>query len=88
MARSQYGNISEAVSSGDRLESLKALADYLAEQLDNCDSMRDAASLSLRLITTLEQIESLEPKKKESPVEKRKREAAEKAKAKAAVSDE
>lgn len=78
MARSKYENISEAVSSGDRLESLKALADYLAEQLDNCDSMRDAASLSLRLITTLEQIEALEPKKKETGIEKRKREAEEK----------
>lgn len=68
MARSKYETVSEAVTSGDRLESLKALADYLAEQLDNCESMRDAASLSLRLITTLEQIESLEPKKKSSVV--------------------
>lgn len=78
MAISKYENVSTAVTSGNRVESLKALADTLADKLDKTDSARETAGLAIQLIKTLEQIESLEPQKKESAVERRKREAAEK----------
>ena len=42
-----------------RLEGLKALRDYLADELDVCESARDKASLSLRFVDVLEQIDEL-----------------------------
>ena len=42
-----------------RLPGLEALRDYLAAELDVCDSARDKASLSLRFVDVLEQIEEL-----------------------------
>lgn len=78
MSDSPTKNVSDAVSSGKRIESLKALADKLAELIDASDSPRDVAALSLRLMKTLEQIEQLAPTKKETAAEKRKRQAQEK----------
>lgn len=77
MARSKFTSISEANTSGSRIETLKALADYLSQQLDECESKKDASSLALRLMKTLEQIEQLEPQKQETAAEKRIREASE-----------
>jgi len=42
-----------------RLPGLEALRDYLATELEVCDSARDKASLSLRFVDVLEQIEEL-----------------------------
>lgn len=51
--------IREALDSG-RLETLKALRDRLASDIDDCESMRDLAALSLRLQSVLEQIDEIE----------------------------
>ncbi len=53
-----------AAKSGDRLETLKALRDLLAEQLQNSGSGRDVASMSRRLMQTVAEIETLEQVKK------------------------
>lgn len=42
-----------------RLPGLEALRDYLAAELDVCESARDKASLSLRFVDVLEQIDEL-----------------------------
>jgi len=43
-----------------RLEGLVALRDHLARELDACESARDTASLSLRFMDVLAQIEELQ----------------------------
>jgi hypothetical protein len=56
----------EAAASDDRLAALRQLRDLLARQLASCDSNRDVASLSARLMEALAQIEELMP----APVKK------------------
>lgn len=53
-------DIVEAAASGDRLETLIALRGLLAERLRDCESNRDTASMSLRLMSVLAEIEELE----------------------------
>lgn len=48
----------EEVRKGRR-EGLEALRDRLAEELDQCESSRDVAALSLRLADVLEQVANL-----------------------------
>ena len=58
-------DLKTVVGGGDRLQSLKALRDRLAVQIDQCDSGRDVASLSARLVEVLDKIataEDAEPK--------------------------
>ena len=52
-------SVSEA-SRGGELEALRALRDDLALKLDQCDSLRDYAALSLRFMDALERISVLE----------------------------
>ena len=78
MALSKYKTITEALTSGDQVEVLKAEADLVGRALDSSNSDRDIASLSLRLLNIMERLEEIAPQKKETAVEKRKREAAEK----------
>ena len=54
-------SLAAVASSGSRLETLKALRDYLAEALDDCGSPRDQAALSRQLTDVLVQIEELAP---------------------------
>ena len=49
----------EAVESDDELTALKALRKDIATQLEDCDSKRDYAALSLRLQDTLKRITEL-----------------------------
>ena len=49
----------DAASEG-RLEGLIALRDHLARELDACESARDTASLSLRFMDVLAQIDELQ----------------------------
>ena len=51
--------LSEAVSGGDRRKSLEALRDRLAVDLDVCESARDVAALSQRLMDVLKQLDEL-----------------------------
>lgn len=78
MPKKTTKTLADAASSGSRLEALKTLRDQLAKSLDSCESLRDQAALSLRFVSVLEQIESLEPSKKETAAERLKREAAQK----------
>lgn len=50
--------VSSAAKIG-RLEGLRALRDHLAAAVDDCDSKRDLAALSQRLMDVLEQIDGL-----------------------------
>lgn len=49
----------DAVESDDELKALRALRKEIATQLEDCDSKRDYASLSLRLQDTLKRISEL-----------------------------
>ena len=48
-----------AVESDDELRALRALSRELAKRLDECESLRDYASLSLRLQDTLKRVSEL-----------------------------
>lgn len=56
-------NLIKAADSGDRLETLKELRHLLAERLNACESNRDIASMSKRLMDCIEEIEMLEKSK-------------------------
>lgn len=49
-----------ATESDDELKALRALRRELAKQLDDCDSKRDFAALSLRLMDVLERVSVLQ----------------------------
>ncbi len=56
-----------AAKSGDKRQTLIALRDKLAETIQNCDSGRDMASNSKRLMEVMAEIETLpDEEKKES----------------------
>lgn len=50
--------VSEAVSSGNRLEVLRALRTRLAAEIDSCDSSKDLPALVLRLTDVLAQLDA------------------------------
>lgn len=52
-------NLVEAAKSGDKRATLIALRDKLAETIQNCDSGRDMASNSKRLMEVIAEIEAL-----------------------------
>lgn len=52
-------NLVEAAKSGDKRATLIALRDKLAETIENCDSGRDMASNSKRLMEVMAEIEML-----------------------------
>jgi hypothetical protein len=55
----QPDGLASVVQAGDYAASLAALRDYIATQLDSCDSKRDAAALTARLADVLERIEAI-----------------------------
>lgn len=56
---SAAGGLESTVREGNYRESLVGLRDFLARQLDDCDSKRDAAALSARLQAVLADIEAV-----------------------------
>lgn len=52
-------NLIDAAKSGDKKATLIALRDKLAETIQNCDSGRDMASNSKRLMEVMAEIEAL-----------------------------
>lgn len=67
-------NLIEAAKSGDKRATLIALRDKLAETIQNCDSGRDMASNSKRLMEVMAEIEALPSEnKKESMHDRLKR---------------
>lgn len=59
-------SLASVAASGSRLDTLRALRDYLADALDQTASARDQAALSARLTDVLAQIEDLTPPEEES----------------------
>jgi hypothetical protein len=55
----------ESAESGNRLAALRDLRDLLAARIEDCESMRDLASLAGRLQSVLEEIAKLDPPKAE-----------------------
>ena len=58
--RHRKKDIVRAARSGDRLETLMALRDLLAERLKTSKSSRDIASMSRRLLQCIDEIEELQ----------------------------
>ena len=63
------GSLVEAAKSGDKRATLIALRDKLAETIDNCESGRDMAANSKRLMEVMAELESL-PDPKEIKISK------------------
>lgn len=53
-------SLKDSASSGDRLEALRDLRDLLARSIEDCDSLRDLASLSGRFQAVMDQIALIE----------------------------
>jgi hypothetical protein len=51
--------LADVAAAGDRLATLQVLRDRLAAEIDDCDSKRDLAALSLRFTDVLEQIDNM-----------------------------
>lgn len=62
-------NLIEAAKSGNKRETLIALRDILAETIQNCESGRDMASNTKRLMEVMAELEAL-PDPKEKKVSK------------------
>ena len=64
-----------AARSGDRRETLEALRDKIAASIQDCESGRDVAALSKRLMEVMGELDALPKQKAESPLAKAKRSA-------------
>lgn len=62
-----------AAQSGNRRETLEALRDKIAKSIQGCESGRDVAALSKRLMEVMNEIDSLPKPKAESPLARAKR---------------
>lgn len=60
--------LSEAASSGNRRATLEALRDKLAASVESCDSGRDTAALSKRLMEVMAEIDAIPDASSCSPV--------------------
>lgn len=60
----------QATKANNRRETLVALRDRIAATIDNCESGRDMAALSKRLVEVMNEIESLpDPNKDKNPAQ-------------------
>lgn len=57
-------NLVEAAKSGNKRDTLIALRDKLAETIDNCESGRDMAANSKRLMEVMAELEAMPDEKK------------------------
>lgn len=57
MARTR--KVSTAARTGDRRETLIALRNHIAKRIDECESGRDSAALSKRLMEIMDELETL-----------------------------
>ncbi len=65
-----------AAKSGDRRATLEALRDKLAASITDCESGRDVAALSKRLMEVMNELDSLPKPKAESPLARARRNGA------------
>ena len=61
MAEKEQPTFSEVVRAGETLAAMEAMRDQIAADLQACESMRDKASLYLRLADVLKTIDELRP---------------------------
>ena len=62
-----------AAKSGSKRDTLEALRDKIAASIQDCESGRDVAALSKRLMEVMNEIDSLPKQKKDSPLAKARR---------------
>ncbi len=62
-----------AAKGGSRRETLEALRDKLAVSIQNCESGRDVAALSKRLMEVMGELDAMPKPKNDSPLAKAKR---------------
>ena len=62
-----------AAASGDRRKTLEALRDKLAASVADCESGRDVAALSKRLMEVMKELDALPVPKGDSPLARAKR---------------
>ena len=63
----------KAAQSGNKRETLEALRDEIATCIATCESGRDMAALSKRLMEVMNEIDALPKPKKDSPLAKARR---------------
>ena len=62
--------LEQSAATNDRRKTLIALRDKLARTIDECESGRDIAALSKRLMEVMEELDALpDPKKEKNPVQ-------------------
>jgi len=66
----------KAAQSGSKRETLEALRDKIASSIQDCESGRDVAALSKRLMEVMNEIDALPKPKKDSPLGKARRNGA------------
>ena len=66
-------NLINAAKSGDRRATLEALRDKLAASIQGCESGRDVAALSKRLMEVMGELDALPKPKADSPLARVKR---------------
>ena len=57
------GKLLQAVQSGDKRKMLAELRDEIAQTIEGCESGRDMAALSKRLMEVVEEIEEIDHRK-------------------------
>ena len=65
-----------AARSGSKRDTLEALRDKIAASIQDCESGRDVAALSKRLMEVMNEIDALPKPKGDSPLQKAKRNGA------------
>ena len=65
-----------AARSGSKRDTLEALRDKIAASIQDCESGRDVAALSKRLMEVMNEIDALPKPKKDSPLDKARRNGA------------
>lgn len=63
----------KAAKSGSRRDTLEALRDKIAGSIQDCESGRDVAALSKRLMEVMDELDSLPKPKADSPLMRAKR---------------
>lgn len=66
-------NLVDAAKSGDRRETLIAMRDILAKTIQECDSGRDMASNTKRLMEVMNEIEQIDAEAEEKAAKERER---------------
>ena len=65
------GNLKKAAVTNNRRDTLIALRDTLADSIDGCESGRDMAALSKRMMEVIEEIDKLpDPESSKSAIRK------------------